>query len=70
MPVSQENEAVLKGKVAPKKKPDSDNDIEEEKDDGMKRPIRHDEVAMGVDGDVEKQFKLLGFAEQSSVPRH
>ena len=35
MPVSQENEAVLKGKVAPKKKPDFDNDIEEEKDDPL-----------------------------------
>lgn len=72
MPVSQENEAVLKGRVAPKKQPapDSDNDIEEEKEEGVKRPLRHDEVAMGVNGDIEKQFKLLGFAEQSSVPRH
>lgn len=25
---------------------------------------------MGIGGDVEKQFKMLGFADQSSVPRH
>ena len=32
--------------------------------------MRHDEVAVGIDGDVEKQFKMLGFADQASVPRH
>jgi len=25
---------------------------------------------MGFNGDVEKQFKMLGFADQSTVPRH
>ena len=68
MPVSQENETVLKGKVAPKKQNGTEEDME---DDNMpKRHIRHDEVAMGLGGDVEKQFKMLGFADQSSVPRH
>lgn len=45
--------------------------MEEEKDDGSpKKPVRIDEVGMGLNGDVEKQFKMLGFADQSSVPRH
>lgn len=53
MPVSQENEAVLKGKVAPKK-PENET-MEEDKDNGLpKQPIRPDEVAMGVNGDVER----------------
>ena len=25
---------------------------------------------MGIDGDIEKQFKMLGLADQASVPRH
>jgi hypothetical protein len=25
---------------------------------------------MGVNGDQERQFKMLGFAKESSVPRH
>lgn len=45
--------------------------MEEEKDEGTpKKPISFDEVGMGLNGDVEKQFKMLGFADQSSVPRH
>ena len=42
--------------------------MEEEKDGG--KPIRPEDVAVGIDGDVERQFKMLGFADQSSVPRH
>ena len=37
-------------------------------DDG--RPLREDEIKMGMNGDVEKQFKMLGFADKDSVPRH
>lgn len=73
MPVSQENESVLKGKVAPKAPPNNpaDEDIEEEKDDGMgQKTVRPEDVAMGINGDVERQFKMLGFADQASVPRH
>ena len=45
--------------------------MEEEKDEGTpKKPISFDEVGRGLNGDVEKQFKMLGFADQSSVPRH
>lgn len=36
----------------------------------MSKPVRPEDVAMGIDGDVEKNFKMLGFADQSSVPRH
>ena len=61
MPVSQENEAVLRGKVAPKK-PDNEA-MEEEKEEGPKKPLRPEDVAVGIDGDVEKQFKMLGFAD-------
>ena len=43
-------------------------DEEEQKDD--RRPVRPEDVGMGLNGDVEKQFKMLGFADQSSVPRH
>ena len=32
--------------------------------------MRPEDVGMGLNGDVEKQFKMLGFADQSSVPRH
>lgn len=42
--------------------------MEEDKEDG--RPVKPDEVGMAIDGDVERQFKMLGFADQSSVPRH
>ncbi len=60
----------MKGRIAPKK-PDNEA-MEEDKDDGgvPKRPIKADEVAVGIDGDIERQFKMLGFADQSSVPRH
>ena len=44
--------------------------MEEEKDEGPKKPVRAEDVAVGIDGDVERQFKMLGFADQSSVPRH
>lgn len=58
MPVSQENEAVLKGRVAPKKPKAADemqDAEEEEKDDGRaKKPVRPEDVAMGVEGDVER----------------
>ena len=61
MPVSQENESVLKGKVAPKVVNDPE---EEEKDDGMgKKEVKPEDVAMGLNGDVERQFKMLGFAD-------
>ena len=62
---------MLKGKIAPKK-PAKTEDCpdEEEKEDPMSKPVRPEDVAMGIDGDVEKNFKMLGFADQSSVPRH
>ena len=41
-----------------------------EDEDMPKGPIRPEDVGMGIGGDVEKQFKMLGFADQSSVPRH
>ena len=64
MPVSQENESVLKGQIAPKKPQRSDEDMEEEKDDGKpKGPVKLEDVAVGLNGDVERQFKMLGFAE-------
>ena len=60
--MSQENEAVLKGRVAPKNP--ENREMEEEKDEGTpKKPISFDEVGMGLNGDVEKQFKMLGFAD-------
>lgn len=52
MPVSQENETVLKGKIAPKK-PENEA-MEEEKDEGPKKPVRAEDVAVGIDGDVER----------------
>ena len=58
----------MKGKVAPKKKKPDNEAMEEDKEDG--RPVKPDDVGMGIDGDVERQFKMLGFADQSSVPRH
>ena len=58
----------MKGKIAPKKP--ADEAMEEEKDEGPKKPLRPEDVAVGIDGDVERQFKMLGFADQSSVPRH
>ena len=68
--MSQENETVLKGKVAPKLDKNED-DLEEEKDDGKpKGPVKLEDVTVGVNGDVERCCKMLGFAEQSSVPRH
>ena len=27
------------------------------------KPVRPEDVAMGIDGDVEKNFKMLGFAD-------
>ena len=66
VPVSDENVTVLKGKIAPKK-PVSENEAMEESKDQRVKP---EDVAMGIDGDVERQFKMLGFADQSSVPRH
>jgi hypothetical protein len=42
--------------------------MEEDKDDG--RSVNPEDIAMGMNGDIERQFKMLGFAEQSSVPRH
>jgi len=68
VPVSSENETVLKGRVAPKKQKLDNEAMEEDKEDG--RPVKPDDVAMGIDADVERQFKMLGFADQSSVPRH
>ena len=35
-----------------------------------KKEIKPEDVAMGLNGDVERQFKMLGFADQNSVPRH
>jgi len=51
--VSQENETVLKGRIAPKKV--DKEGMEEEKDDGSPaKPIRPEDVGMGLNGDVEK----------------
>ena len=53
---------MLKGKIAPKKPAKTqENPDEEEKDDPMSKPVRPEDVAMGIDGDVEKNFKMLGF---------
>jgi len=44
---------VLKGRIAPKNV--ENREMEEEKDDGSpKKPVRIDEVGMGLNGDVEK----------------
>ena len=62
VPVSTENESVLKGQVAPKLKKEGDGDGDAEMDDDGK-PVKPEDVAMGLNGDVEKQFKMLGFAD-------
>ena len=54
VPVSEENEHILK-----LKKPKSPFKKEDDPDDIKVK-----------DDSVEKQFKLLGFTDQSSVPRH
>ena len=65
--MSEENEAVLKGKVAPKKKA---KDKDEDKDKENERPVRAEDIAMGMNGQEDRSFKMLGFADQSSIPRH
>jgi hypothetical protein len=55
---------VLKGKSKSKAKVDPNASDEEMK------PSNPNEIGMGVNGDVERQFKLLGFAKQDDVPRH
>ena len=42
--------------------------MKEKEDDG--KPVDFTKIGVGVNGDVEKQLKMLGFADQSSVPRH
>ena len=36
----------------------------------VEKPVTLDEIKLGLNGDVERQFKLLGFADQNMVPRH
>ena len=48
MPVSEENEAVLKGKIAPKNKEDQ----QMSDDDG--KAVRAEDINMGLNGDVER----------------
>jgi hypothetical protein len=43
VPISEESEAILKGKV--------------------EKSLTLDEIKLGLNGDVERQFKLLGFAD-------
>lgn len=64
--MSEENEAVLKGRIAPKKVKREDPEDDKEND----APVRPEDVAMGVGGVEDRSFKMLGFADQSSVPRH
>ena len=45
MPVSEENEAVLKGRIAPKKNGDSEEDD---------KVMDLDKIKMGLNGDVER----------------
>ena len=48
MPVSEENEQVLKGKIAPKRQKRTDEEEKDEKEN--ERPVRPEEIAMGVGG--------------------
>ena len=50
MPVSEENEQVLKGKIAPKRQKRTDEEEKDEKEN--ERPVRPEEIAMGVGGQV------------------
>ena len=68
VPVSEENEQVLKGKIAPKRQKQAPGDEQDDKEN--ERPVRPEEIAMGVGGQQDREFKMLGFADQSSVPRH
>ena len=61
MPVSEENEQVLKGKIAPKRQKRTDEEEKDEKEN--ERPVRPEEIAMGVGGQVDREFKMLGFAD-------
>ena len=54
MPISVENEAVLTHKNQMTNKDQSED-------------LRPEDLEMG---DQERQFKMLGFAKESSVPRH
>lgn len=76
VPVSQENEAVLKGHVVPKaaaeKAPAMNGDANEERKDGAaleeskdddRPPKRAEDIAMGVNGDEQRTLKMLGFAD-------
>ena len=63
MPVSEENEAVLKGKV-----PKANNQDKQNSDDDM--PVNAEDIKMGLNGDIERQFKMLGFTDAGKVPRH
>jgi hypothetical protein len=68
VPVSEENEAVLKGKIAPPKpkvlpngNSQGNHHATSQSDDN--RHVAPEDIAMGVNGDVEKQFKILGFTD-------
>ena len=60
MPVSEENEAVLKGKIAPKRVKKEDLDEEDKENE---KPVRPEGIAMGVGGQEDRSFKMLGFAD-------
>ncbi len=32
--------------------------------------VKYDEIGIGQNGDIERQFKMLGFCKESEVPRH
>lgn len=34
------------------------------------QPVNAEDIKMGLNGDVERQFKMLGFTDTSKVPRH
>lgn len=34
------------------------------------KEVKPEDIAMAASGDIEKQFKMLGFTDQASVPRH
>jgi len=42
--------------------------MDNDSDDGQ--AVKAEDIEMGLNGEKEKQFKILGFTDQSKVPRH